>query len=284
MPDFPIIDTHLHIWDTRARPYPWLADHPAIDRPFLLPDFDAATGPVTVERMVFVQGEAAPSHGFDEARWVASEAERDPRIAAMVAWAPLEKGAAVAEDLERLATFPILRGIRRLIQSEADLDFCLRPDFIEGVRTLGRFGLSFDICIDRRHMANAVAFAGRCPDVPMVLDHIGKPDIAGAEFQPWAEQIREMARLPHVVCKLSGVATEADHRTWTRDQLKPYIQTAAEAFGFDRLMFGGDWPVSTLAIGYPEWVETLEWALDRPDPGDCRKLFQGTARAFYRLA
>lgn len=283
MPDVPIIDTHLHIWDTRARPYPWLADHPAINRPFLLPDFDAATGPVTVERMVFVQCEAAPSHGFDEARWVASEAARDPRIAAMVAWAPLERGAAVAEDLERLAAFPILRGIRRLIQSEPDLDFCLRPDFVEGVRTLSRFGLSFDICIDRRHLANAIAFAKRCPDVPMVLDHIGKPNIAGGAFQPWAEQIRELARLPHVWCKLSGVATEADHKTWTRDQLKPYIQTAVEAFGFDRVMFGGDWPVATLAIGYPEWVETLNWALAGASEAELRRLYRDTARTVYRL-
>lgn len=283
MPHFPIIDTHLHIWDTGNLPYSWLNDVPKLNRPFLLEDYAAATEGIAVEKMVFLQCEVDRSHYFEEAAWVAEQAKRDKRIEGMVPWAPLEKGAAVAEDLERLAQFDILRGIRRIIQFEDDLEFCLRPDFIEGTRTLARFGLSFDICIDRRHMENTIAFARQCPDVPMVLDHIGKPDIANGELQPWGEQMHRLAELPNVWCKMSGVATEADHENWTREELKPFIQTAIEAFGFERTMFGGDWPVATQAITYRDWVDTLEWALDNPSEEDLRKLYRNTAKSFYRL-
>ncbi|TCD11874.1 amidohydrolase family protein [Oricola cellulosilytica] len=283
MPDFPIIDTHLHIWNTDALDYPWLEEAPKINRSFLLEDFDAATAGVDVEAMVFLQCEAHPSQAYDEAAWVASEARRDPRIRAMVPWAPVEKGKAVANELEGLGEFDILRGVRRIIQFEPDLEFCLRPDFIEGVHTVGQFGLTFDICIDYRQMANAILFARQCPDVAMVLDHIGKPNIKDGEIEPWASQMHELAKLPNVWCKLSGVATEADHESWTREDLNPFISTAVEAFGFERLMFGGDWPVSTQAIAYPQWIETIEWAIAGLSDSDARKLFRDNAKGFYRI-
>ena len=132
-------------------------------------------------------------------------------------------------------------------------------------------------------MGAALEMAKRCPDVPMVLDHIGKPDIANGEIEPWASQMFEMAKLPNLWCKLSGVATEADHDNWARDDLKPFIQTAIDAFGPGRLMFGGDWPVATLAITYRDWVETVEWALDGASEEDRRKIFRDTAETFYRL-
>lgn len=283
MPDFPVIDAHLHIWDPGRLRYPWLDAIPALNRPFGLEEFDRARGPVAVEAMVFLQCEARFDQFPDEARLVAREARRDPRIKAMVPWAPLEKGAAVEADLEALLALGPVRGVRRIIQFEPDIDFCLRPDFIEGVRRLAAFGLSFDICVDHRQMANVVKLAASCPDVPMILDHIGKPDIRGGRIEPWRTHLRDLASLPHVLCKLSGVATEADHATWTRDDLKPYIQAAAEAFGPDRLVFGGDWPVSTQAIAYPDWVAVIEWALDGATRTDLRKLFRDNAAAFYRL-
>jgi L-fuconolactonase len=261
MPSFPIVDTHLHLWDTSKLRYPWLDGIPLRNRPYGLAEFDKARGAVAVEAMVFLQCEAEFSQFLDEAAWVAGQAESEPRLKGMVAWAALEKGAAVKADLERLSQHKILRGVRRIIQFEPDLDFCLNPAFIEGVNCLPEFDLSFDICIDHRHFANVIAFAKRCPDVAMVLDHIGKPDIRGGGIEPWRSQIRELAQLPNVICKLSGVATEADHKSWTREQLKPFILAAVDVFGFDRLVFGGDWPVASQAIAYPAWVETLDWAL-----------------------
>lgn len=283
MPDFPIVDSHLHIWDTGRLRYPWLADLPKINPPHGVADLHAAAGPVTVDKAVFVQAEVDPPQAYDEAAWVAEQAAAHGTIAGIVAWAPLENGDAVRADLDRLKQLDLLRGIRRIIQFEPDLEFCLQPGFIEGVRTLADYGLTFDICIDRRHMANTIAFARQCETVPMVLDHIGKPDIAGGEIEPWRSQMKELAAMDHVVCKISGVATEADHDDWTRDQLRPYIDAAADAFGIDRLMFGGDWPVAKLAIDYPEWVETVDWAFAGASEDETRKLFRDTAIAFYRL-
>ena len=283
MLSFPIIDTHLHIWDTQQLSYSWLLDVPILNRSFTLDDFTKATEGIDVEQMVFVQCEVDTDQYLDEANWVAQQAEKDPRLSGLVLWAPLEKGAAAAESLEQLSSLPNLKGIRRIIQFEPDMAFCLQSNFIEGVNLLEEFDLSFDICIDHRHLANTITFAKQCPNVPMVLDHIGKPAIAAGEMDTWAKQINELASMDHVWLKMSGVATEADHATWSKEQLKPYINIALEAFGTERTMFGGDWPVATQAIGYSEWISTLLWALDNPSEGELRQIFRSTAKDFYKL-
>ena len=279
----PIVDTHLHVWDPTQLRYPWLAGHALLDRPYLLPDYHDATQGLDVRGCVFVQCEVDPAQSRDEAAWVASLAVLEPRIRGMVAWAPLEHGGAVAADLEALSIHPQLRGIRRIIQFEADADFCLRPAFIDGVRTLASFGLSFDICVDQRQMRQALRLAEQVPEVPMVLDHLGKPDIRVGRHEPWATLLRECAALPHVHCKISGVATEADHAHWTANQLAPYIDTAIDAFGFDRVMFGGDWPVALQAIRYRQWVELLDQRLRGVPPAERRRFWHDNAVRFYRL-
>jgi L-fuconolactonase len=283
MPIESVIDTHLHLWDPKRIKYPWLESNALLNRAYLLPEYRAATQSVPIEAMVFVQCEADFAEYEAEAEWVAEQAKGDPRIKGLVAWAPLEKGAAVAADLERLKRNAILRGIRRIIQFEADLEFCLRPEFIAGVRALRDFSLTFDICIDHRHMANTLKFAERVGDVPMVLDHIGKPAIKDGVMQPWADQIRRLARFPNVFCKISGVATEADHQNWSGDDLKRYIDIAINAFGFDRIMFGGDWPVATQAITYKQWVEILDEMMAGVGVDERRKFWRDNAADFYRI-
>jgi len=246
-------------------------------------DYCTATAGLFIESMIFVQCEAEPSAFEAEALWVAEIAKQEPRLKGMVAWAPLEKGGGVRDDLARLKRHAILRGIRRIIQFESDLGFCLRSDFIEGVRALKDFDLSFDICIDHRHLHNVLRFAEQIPDVPMILDHIGKPDIQHGMMQPWARQIRELARFPHVSCKISGVATEADHARWTRDELKIYIQVAIDAFGFDRIVFGGDWPVALQAIEYQSWVRILDDVMVGVNESDQRKFWRDNAARIYRI-
>ena len=279
----PIIDTHLHIWDPNPLDYPWHADAPVLNRPFGLEDFDAARGATDVRAMVFLECDVRADLAYDEAAWISDMAKDDTRIKAIVASAPLEKGDEARAEIERLRELPLVRGIRRIYQDEPDLAFCLRPDFIAGVRSLAAYDLSFDISMNWRYMENTIRFAGKCDNVPMILDHLGKPDIAGGQLDPWRKQMKELAALPHVTCKMSGVATEADHDNWTREELRPFILEAVGAFGFDRLMFGGDWPVATLAIEYPEWVEVLEWALDGATEEELGKLFHDNAIAFYRL-
>lgn len=285
MPHFPLVDTHLHLWNPGVGPirYPWLANVPMLNRPHLIEDYRRACGPVEVAKMVFVQCECDPAQSFEEAEWVMEVARNEPRIRGIVAHAPLEKGDAVEAELARLAANPLVKGIRRLIQSEPDDAFCLRPDFVRGVQALARHGLTFDLCIFHRQLANTIELVRKCPAVTFVLDHIGKPDIKGGRLDPWRAELRELAQLENVWCKLSGLATEADFATWTAADLRPYIDHVMECFGFDRVMFGGDWPVSTQATDYPRWVATVDEALRGCSKEVLRKIYVGNAEAFYRV-
>jgi len=283
MPDFPIIDSHVHLYDVDRLSYGWLGHVPAINHTHLLAEFDAARGPVAVEKLVFAEVAVDTGMHIDEAAFVQEIADADPRLAGMIAHAPVEKGAAVEADLDALARFPALRGIRRLIEVERDPSIALEPDFIEGVRRVGRRGLSFDICVKHWALTFGIELARRCPEVRFVLDHIGKPGIRQGLIEPWRSQIRELARLPNVVCKISGVITEADHAAWTPAQVEPYVAHVIESFGFDRVMYGSDWTVSELTHRYPQWVEILDGIVASASDAEKRALFRGTAARTYRL-
>ncbi len=283
MPDFPIVDAHVHLYDPGMFRYSWVKGNPVLDRRSLLPEFDRARAQVEIETVVFVEVGADPGQNLQEASYIALLAEREPRLGAMVAAAPLERGAAVTPDLEKLAAHALTRSIRRLIEIETEAGFCLRPGFVEGVKLLPRFELAFDLCVRHWQLADAVELVRRCPEVRIVLDHIGKPPIRDGVMAPWTTHIKELSEFPNVRCKLSGVVTEADHRHWTRDQLRPYIDHVIECFGFDRVMYGSDWPVSEQSHRYPEWVAVLDWVTAGCSAGELRKLFRDSASAFYRI-
>jgi L-fuconolactonase len=185
--------------------------------------------------------------------------------------------------MARLAKLPVMRGIRRLIQNQSDPDFAVRPDFIAAVKLLPKYNLSFDICIYHPQFPAVLKLVRQCPEVSFILDHIGKPGIKDGLTEPWKTHIRELGQLPNVKCKLSGVTTEADHAHWTRDQLRPYIDHAISSFGFDRIMYGGDWPVSELAGKYTDWLEVLDWATEGCSAEEKRKLFRDNGLKTYRL-
>lgn len=283
MPSFPIVDSHVHLYDPQHLSYPWLKSVPPIDRRYDLGDFDRARGAVEVEKIVFAEVAVGPGLHVDEAAWVQELANADPRLCGMVAHAPVEKGAAVAADLEKLAAFPIFRGIRRLIEVEANPSMSLEPGFVEGVRTVGKHGVPFDICVKHWALVFGVELAKRCPDVQFVLDHIGKPGIRQGIAEPWKSQIRELSRMPNVVVKISGVVTEADHKTWNKEQVKPYVAHVIESFGFERCMFGSDWTVSELTHRYPQWPAIIDEVIAGCSEAEARQLYRGTAERIYRV-
>jgi L-fuconolactonase len=284
MPAFPIVDSHVHLYDVERLSYGWLRNVPKINRTYTLSDFDDALGPVAVEKLVFAEVAVDPGLHLDEAALIQGFADQDPRLAGIVAHAPMEKGNAVEADLESLAQMPNVRGIRRLIETERDPSFAIEPGFLDAVRLLPRYGFSFDICVKHTAMVYAIELARRCPNVSFVLDHIGKPDIKHGLREPWWSQIAELARLPNVVCKISGVITEADHRTWTRDDVKPYVARALECFGFDRVLYGSDWTVSELTHPYPDWIAILDGITVGSSEAELRNLYRDNAIRTYRLA
>lgn len=282
--NIPIVDTHLHIWDPGKIKYPWLAGVPKLNRPHLPEDYRRATEGLTIEKMVFLQCEADFAQYADEVAWVTARAREDSRIRAIVAWAPLEKGVAARDDLAMLARNPLLRGIRRIIQFENDQGFCLRPDFVKGVQLLPEFNMTFDICIKGdEQFRNTLELVRRCPDVKFIADHIGKPFIKEKIMEPWAGYIRELAAMPNTWCKMSGLMNEAEWETWKSGDLKPYIEHVLDCFGAGRVMFGGDWPVCTLAGTYRRWIDTLWDAVSGLSGTDRRKLFHDNAEAFYSI-
>ncbi len=284
MPDFPIVDTHLHLWDPARITYPWLGDAPQIAGPHLIDDYRAACGSAQVAKMVFLQCECDRAQYLDELAWVTQTAESDPRIKGIVPWAPLEKGDAARDDLDRIAENKLVRGIRRIIQFEPDGNaFARDPDFIRGVQLLADYDLSFDICISYVHMEGTLDLIRQCPQTRFILDHIGKPDIKNHVMEPWTDHLRAMADLPNVWCKVSGVVTEADVDNWTAEDLKPYLDHVFACFGFDRTIFGGDWPVATLACDYPNWVATLDAAVTGCSDAELRRLYVENAETFYRV-
>lgn len=280
--NYPIVDSHIHFWDPSRLRYEWLTSVPVIHRPFLPADLSAAAAGYRLEKIVFVQAECVPADGIREVEFVSELAEAEPRIQGIVAYAPLEQGDAARSYLRELARYSLVKGVRRLIQSEP-LGFSRQPGYVAGVQLLPEFGLSCDLCIFHPQMGDILELVRLCPDVSFVLDHLGKPGIQDGIVEPWRTQIGQLAEFANVVCKLSGAATEADHRHWTRADLRPYIDRVVEVFGEDRILYGGDWPVSTQAATYRQWIETLAWATASLGEAGQRKLFYDNAARFYRL-
>jgi L-fuconolactonase len=281
---FPIVDTHVHLWDINHIDYPWLSDLPSLNKSHLLEDYDTACADVNVAKMVFLQAEADPAQYRKETEWVTQLAAGDSRLQGIVSFAPLDKGDGARAELEILAQNPLVKGVRRIIQFEENIDFCLRPDFVKGIQALPEMGMHFEICINHLQMANTIKMVSQCPEVQFNLNHIGKPDIKNQVLDPWRNELRTLASFENVTCKISGLATEADNENWKGEDLLPYIDHVLACFGFDRTFYGGDWPVASLATEYPRWANTLASAVSGCSADELHKLFVGNATAFYRLS
>ena len=286
VPTLGIVDTHLHLWDPRRLNYGWHGGKEILARPYLIEDYHAAVSAVDMSAMVFVECFVDDGSYESEVRFVQEQSARDARIQAIVAHANLEEGTAVLPFLEHLkATTPQLRGIRRIIEAQADLDFCLRPAFIEGVKLLSTLDLSFEICANFRHMENVLRFVDRVGgDVSLMLDHCGKPAIRDGSMEPWRTQLRALAAHPNVHCKVSGLTVEADPRSWTDEQLRPFVDAAVDAFGFERVLYGSDWPVCLQGTSIPRWISFLDGCFTGVSAADLNRFYRDNAARFYRLS
>lgn len=282
-----IIDAHHHLWDPAAREHAWLDGLPALRRRFGPDDFALAAEPHGVTASILVQVLADVTETEEFLALAASDADAGSRPAplAVVGWVDL-CGSDVAAEISRireLAGGDRLAGIRHLVQDEADPAWLDRPGVRRGLRAVGAAGLVYDLLIRPSQLPAALRVTADLDQVRFVLDHAAKPPIADGVLEPWATMIRELAARPNVVCKVSGLVTEAGSG-WRREQFAPYVEVLLEAFGPGRLMFGSDWPVCLLAASYAEVVglarDLLSPHLSRAED---EGFFAGNARSVYAL-
>lgn len=274
------IDSHMHFWDQAAlRPYTWLHEVPAIAHAHTPETIHREAGASLPDKIVFVEC-GAP--WLDEVRWVEQLAVREPRIRAIVAKITIDAGPQTTADIAELRRHPLVNGVRHHFE-HAPLDYCARPDFIAGVRQLPAAGLSFDICCKHPQLPAVIELVRACPEVSFILDHGGKPDIRAGLLDPWRAHLKTLAGFPNIVCKLSGLVTEADHRAWNADQLRPYVSHLLEVFGPSRLLFGGDWPVAKLACGYQRWLQLARGFTAHLTAAEQAAIFADNAARVYRL-
>lgn len=276
-----IVDAHHHVWDPAAREHGWLASLPSLRRRFSVADYVAASGPHGVTASVLVQVLASSAETED---FLALADEPGGPVAGVVGWMDLTSPAAAGE-IARLQGRPgghRLVGLRHLVQDEPDPAWLERPDVLRGLAAAGRAGLVYDLLVRPGQLAAAIGAVAGQPDVRFVLDHGGKPDIAAGHWQPWAGLVGELARLPNVSCKLSGLVTEAGPG-WTAARIAPFGRHLLDCFGPERLMFGSDWPVCTAEASYGEVLGLAGSVLDGLSPAEREAVLGGNAAAVYRL-
>lgn len=285
MPDFPIVDSHLHLWDPAYFRMSWLDENAILNARYHVEEFAQHSRSAKIEAAVYLEVAVEPQYALLEAQYINQLARQMPKIKGIVAAAPVEFGEQARAYYAALAAIgPRIKGVRRLFQGESDAKFAIRPNVIRGVEILAEFGFSFDICIFHNQLPAAIELVKRVPQVQFILDHIAKPNIREQKLTPWQRQISKMAALPNVVCKISGMTTEADHSAWKTEDLAPYMSHVLDAFGEDRVLFGGDWPVLLQSTTYKEWVHTVDLLTSHLSDKAKRKLWNSNARRVYRLA
>jgi L-fuconolactonase len=249
---------------------------------FLPADLEAVARPVGVVGSVAVQARQS----LDESRWLLSLADRDPFIHGVVGWVDL-RSERVAEDLVALARHEKFVGVRHVVQDEPDPRFVLGDAFVQGVRMLHQFGLTYDLLLYSHQLPAAIELVGLVPEQPFVLDHLAKPPIKppqkAGELAAWRRDIETLARHDNVCCKLSGLVTEAAWRQWKPADFTPVLDVALAAFGPGRLMFGSDWPVCLLSAEYAEVVGIIDDFISTLTPAEQSLIWADTACRVYRI-
>ena len=276
-----IVDTHQHLWELDRFPYSWCASNTVLNRSFTLSDYREQTAGLGVDQTVFVEADIDEPFILDEARWVESLASDSRNAIAAIVASVRPEHEAFADQIRALSSQPHVAGVRRLLHEQPD-ELSTRPEFRENVRRLASHNLSFDICVLSRQLPLAIELVREIPEVQFVLDHCGNPPIASGDTVEWQRSIREISSLPNIVCKISGLVTQADRQQWNTDDLRPIIEHAISCFGWNRVMFGSDWPVCLQASSLARWVETLLTVIDGEPDANRKMLLSENARRIYK--
>jgi predicted TIM-barrel fold metal-dependent hydrolase len=276
--NIPIIDTHQHLIYPDTGPYSWTRCLDALDgKPFQLDEYRRLAQPAGIVGSIFM--ETSPDDWHAELAHIVQLAARPgAQILGIVAnCRPEEDG--FEQYLESIRTEKLV-GLRRICHTESD-DLSSQPRFVQNVRRAGRLGLTFDLCFFARQLGIALELARKCPDMQFVLDHCGVPDIVKGAMDGWGAAIRDLASLPNVACKISGVLAYCSPENATMHAVRPWIEHCIESFGWDRVVWGSDWPVCDLRSSLPAWVEISRQIVQLASEDEQAKLFQKNALRLY---
>ena len=273
------VDSHHHFWDVSKLNYPWMPPGPSVvRRNYLADDLKPLIDEAGIQKTVLVQAQQS----LEEASFLLDIAESNDFVAGVVVWADVQSPR-VGDDVDALMKRDKLVGIRHQVEDDPDDDWLIRDSTIRGLREVAVRDLAYDVLVKPRHLKHVPTVAGRVPGLRMVIDHIAKPPIKDNVFSPWDSLMKDIAEIPDIHCKVSGMVTEADHANWTVENLTPYVSYVKDAFGIDRLMFGSDWPVCLFAASYREVLDAAIEAIG-PLTADERAGFMGgNAARFYKL-
>jgi L-fuconolactonase len=284
IPDIPIVDTHVHVWDLSKFRLPWLAGAAALNRNFLWDDYRRATVGLKIVKAVYMEVDVDPGQQEDEARTIAELCRRGSTalVAAVISGRPASDQ--FGTYIKQFAKQPVIKGIRQVLHGPTTpKGYCLDPRFISGVKQLGDLGLSFDLCMRSSELEDGVKLAGLCPGTNFILDHCGNAEVFASDLSTWKRDISRLADRSNVSCKVSGIVASTKGRAWKPEDLAPIINHVLASFGPDRVVFGGDWPVCLLGAPLKDWVQALHAVVSNRSAQDQQKLFHDNAMRIYRL-
>ena len=277
-----LVDTHLHIIDQSRLSYPWVAGEPALNRDFLYAEYARDALRCGITDVLHMEVDVAPSDIASEVEFVRGQSQKPDSLIRGAISACRPEDAGFPAIFERALADPFVKGFRRILHTVSD-DISQKPLFRENVKRLSGTRLTFDICMFPRQQPLALALLALAPEVDFILDHCGVPDIKSGDFDGWKRGISELAARPNVTAKISGIVAYADSGTWTAETLRPYVEHIIDRFGWDRVVWGSDWPVCTLGGGLATWVAATHALTAGASAEERGKLLSGNARRLWRL-
>ena len=272
------IDAHQHFWNYQPLRDQWITEEmKAIRKDFLPDQLSPLLKKNKIEGCVAVQA----SQSEKETDFLIKCARSHSFIKGIVGWTDLQSPG-LQPRLEYYYQFHEVKGFRHIIQSEAD-DFLLRGDFCNGIGLLEQYNFTFDILIYPKQLPNVLTFVKKFPNQFFVIDHLAKPFIKHQQLKPWKQQIQQIAMHENVYCKFSGMVTEANWLHWKTSDFKPFLETALEAFGSQRLLYGSDWPVCLLSADYEQQLQIIKQFIDPLSPSEKKLIMGENAVRFYHL-
>ena len=280
-----IIDTHQHLWDLKKFKLAWVKEGDPLAQSFTPTEYAVAIEGLNVVKAVYMEVDVVPEQQQAEADYLIQlcKSGKTPTVAAVVGGHPASAG--FEKYARQFKGSPYIKGIRQVVHADSTpAGYSLKKEFVEGVQLLGDLGLSFDICIRPEDLGDAVKLVDACPGTRFILDHCGNGKVRSKDRTQWKKEMELLGTKKNLVCKVSGVVASAEKGKWKADDLAPVVDHTIASFGWDRVMFGGDWPVCTLAATYKQWVEALKEIVQNRKEEERKKLFHDNAAKFYGLA